>query len=50
MVAFLIAVAAAPSSGLVLIVGRALQTIERNILDPLQDPALFGSLTLPDAA
>ncbi|MBL1104933.1 PBSX family phage terminase large subunit [Streptomyces sp. 5-8] len=44
LVAFLIAIAAAPSSGLVLIVGRSLQTIERNILDPLQDPALFGPL------
>ncbi|MFI2757823.1 PBSX family phage terminase large subunit [Streptomyces echinatus] len=44
LVAFLIAMAQAPSSGLVLIVGRSLQTIERNILDPLQDYALFGAL------
>lgn len=42
LVAFLIAVAAAPASGLIVIVGRSLQTIERNVLDPLQDPALFG--------
>lgn len=44
LVAFLIALAGAPSSGLIVIVGRSLQTIERNILDPLQDPALFGPL------
>lgn len=42
LVAFVIAVAAAPSSGLVVIVGRSLQTIERNVLDPLQDESLFG--------
>lgn len=30
--------------GLVLIAGWTLQSIERNILDPLQDPALFGEL------
>jgi len=45
LIAFLIAVAAAPSSGLILIVGRTLQTIERNILDPLQDATLFGALS-----
>ena len=44
LVAFLIAIATAPSSGLIVIVGRSLQTIERNVLDPLQDDALFGSL------
>lgn len=44
LVAFLIAVVKAPQSGLIVIVGRSLQTIERNILDPLQDPALFGPL------
>lgn len=42
LVAFLIHVAQAPPSGLVLICGRTLQTIERNILEPMQDPALFG--------
>ncbi|MEU9865497.1 PBSX family phage terminase large subunit [Streptomyces sp. NPDC047971] len=42
LIAFLIAIAAAPSSGLIIIVGRSLQTIERNVLDPLQDEALFG--------
>lgn len=44
LVAFLIAVAAAPASGLIVIVGRSLQTIERNVLDPLQDEALFGAV------
>ncbi|MEU9640934.1 PBSX family phage terminase large subunit [Streptomyces sp. NPDC048188] len=44
LIAFLIAVAAAPASGLIVIVGRSLQTIERNVLDPLQDEALFGSV------
>lgn len=44
LIAFLIAVAGAPSSGLIIICGRSLQTIERNILDPLQDAALFGPL------
>jgi PBSX family phage terminase large subunit len=42
LIAFLIAVAAAPASGLIVIVGRSLQTIERNVLEPLQDVALFG--------
>lgn len=45
LVAFLIALANAPTSGLIVIVGRSLQTIERNILEPLQDPALFGPIT-----
>lgn len=39
--AFLHAVAAAPDNGLVIVVGRTLQTIERNIFDPLSDPTLF---------
>ncbi len=44
LVAFLILLARAPQSGLVLICGRTLQTIERNILEPLQDRALFGPI------
>jgi PBSX family phage terminase large subunit len=44
LVAFLIHLARAPQSGLVLICGRTLQTIERNILEPMQDPALFGPI------
>jgi PBSX family phage terminase large subunit len=42
--AFFIAVSQAPASGLILIVGRSLQTIERNVLEPMQDPELFGAL------
>jgi PBSX family phage terminase large subunit len=42
LVAFLLAIVAAPSSGLIIVVGRSLQTIERNVLDPLQDTSLFG--------
>ncbi|MFJ4286416.1 PBSX family phage terminase large subunit [Paenarthrobacter nicotinovorans] len=40
--AFLIAVKATRGAGLILIVGKTLQTIERNILDPLMDARLFG--------
>lgn len=39
---FLLAVRRAPSSGLILIVGRSLATIERNVIEPLQDPELFS--------
>ncbi|WP_424862112.1 PBSX family phage terminase large subunit [Streptomyces sp. MMS24-I29] len=44
LLAFVIAVATAGPSGLIIVVGRSLQTIERNVLEPLQDPALFGPL------
>jgi PBSX family phage terminase large subunit len=44
LLAFVIAVACAGPSGLIIIVGRSLQTIERNVLEPLQDGALFGVL------
>jgi PBSX family phage terminase large subunit len=44
LVAFLIAIRRAPASGLIVICGRSLQTIERNIIEPLQDPALFGDV------
>jgi PBSX family phage terminase large subunit len=37
-------VSRAPATGLILIVGRTLQTIERNILEPMADEALFGPL------
>lgn len=42
LLAFLLAVAEAPPSGLIIVCGRSLQTIERNCLEPLQDEALFG--------
>jgi PBSX family phage terminase large subunit len=44
LVAYLFAVRRAPASGLLLICGRSLQTIERNVLEPLQDPSLFGDV------
>lgn len=44
LLAFVIAVATAGPSGLIIVVGRSLQTIERNVLEPLQDHALFGPL------
>ncbi|MEU9140390.1 PBSX family phage terminase large subunit [Streptomyces sp. NPDC048404] len=44
LLAFVIAVATAGPSGLIIICGRSLQTIERNCLDPLQDASLFGPL------
>ncbi|QKW08053.1 PBSX family phage terminase large subunit [Streptomyces sp. NA04227] len=42
LLAWLLAIAEAPSSGLIVVVGRSLQTIERNVFEPLTDPALFG--------
>lgn len=40
--ALLIAIRNSRGSGLIVIVGKTLQTIERNVLEPLQDVALFG--------
>lgn len=45
LIAFIIALCAAPDQGLIVIVGRTLQTIERNIIDPLQSWTLFGELS-----
>jgi PBSX family phage terminase large subunit len=44
LIAFLIALAETEDHALVILAGRTLQTIERNLLDPLQDPALFGPI------
>ncbi|GGR80877.1 phage terminase large subunit [Streptomyces aureoverticillatus] len=44
LLAFVVAVATAGPSGLIIVCGRSLQTIERNCLEPLQDAALFGPL------
>ncbi|NUT57152.1 MAG: PBSX family phage terminase large subunit [Thermoleophilia bacterium] len=44
LLAFLLAIATAPPSGLIIVVGRSLQTIERNVFEPLQDASLFGPL------
>lgn len=35
----------APPSGELFMVGQTLQTIERNLIGPLQDPAIFGDLS-----
>ena len=42
--AFLFAVRLTKGTGLIIIVGKTLQTIERNILAPLMDDRLFGAL------
>lgn len=42
ILAFYDAIVNAPTSGLIVIAGRTLQTIERNILDPMQDESKFG--------
>ncbi|MFF4026993.1 PBSX family phage terminase large subunit [Nocardia elegans] len=42
ILAFYAAVLNAPESGLIVICGRTLQTIERNILEPMQDEQVFG--------
>lgn len=44
LIAFLICVAAAPASGLIVMCGWTLQSIERNLLDPLMDERVFGEL------
>jgi PBSX family phage terminase large subunit len=40
----LVAIRATQGTGLIVIMGKTLQTIERNIIAPLQDPRLFGDL------
>ncbi|MEV0413943.1 PBSX family phage terminase large subunit [Streptomyces sp. NPDC050448] len=44
LVCFLLMIRRAPASGLIVICGRSLQTIERNCLDVLADRALFGDV------
>jgi PBSX family phage terminase large subunit len=47
LIAFLMAVAEVVDNdmpGLVVVAGRTLQTIERNLIEPLQDASLFGPL------
>lgn len=41
LIAFLIAVASAPTAGLIVISGRTLDTIGRNVMEPLTEGALF---------
>jgi PBSX family phage terminase large subunit len=40
--AFLIAIKQTQGTGLIVIVGKTLQTIERNLLDPLMDERIYG--------
>lgn len=42
LIAFLIAVDLAPQSGLIVMCGWTLQSIERNLIEPLQDERIFG--------
>jgi PBSX family phage terminase large subunit len=42
--AWLIAIRHYKGRGLIVIVGKTLQTIERNVIAPLQDPKIFGKL------
>lgn len=42
LLAWLIFVSEAPTSGELVMVGKTSQTLHRNIFQPLQDPALFG--------
>ena len=44
LIAFLLAVRVAPRTGLIVVVGRTLQTVYQNVFMPLQSPGLFGSL------
>lgn len=44
LLAFAVAVRVSKPSGLIIIAGRSLQTIERNVIEPLQDPTLYNSI------
>lgn len=45
LVAFFLAVRHTTGAGLVVIAGKTLQTIERNLIDVIQSPELFGDLS-----
>jgi PBSX family phage terminase large subunit len=44
LLALLIAISVAPQTGLIVITGKTLQTIQRNVITPLQDPRTYGLL------
>jgi PBSX family phage terminase large subunit len=44
LLALLIAVSVAPHTGLIVITGKTLQTIQRNVITPLQDARTYGLL------
>lgn len=46
LLAFLIALRRAPAGELVVIIGKTLQSIEDNVINTLQNPAVFGELAL----
>lgn len=45
LLAFLIAVTDAPDTGLIVIIGKTKDTIERNLIEPLQSFHLFGEIS-----
>lgn len=44
LLAFLMAIVGAPNRGLILITGRTLDTIGRNVMEPLTDPMVVGNM------
>ncbi|MBY4571241.1 hypothetical protein ACN95_14570 [Gordonia sihwensis] len=42
LVRFLMQIAEAPTSGEIVLIGRTRDTLHRNVIAPMQDPALFG--------
>jgi PBSX family phage terminase large subunit len=44
LLAFLMAVGDVPPGGLIVIIGNTIQSIERNVIAPLQDQALYGDI------
>lgn len=44
LLALLIAISVAPHTGLIVITGKTLQTIQRNVITPLQDSRTYGML------
>lgn len=44
LLSFLMAISDVPPGGLIVIIGNTIQSIERNVIAPLQDPALYGDI------
>jgi PBSX family phage terminase large subunit len=45
LMSFLMAISDVPPGGLIVIIGNTIQSIERNVIAPLQDPALYGDIS-----
>lgn len=45
LLSFLMAISDVPPGGLIVIVGNTIQSIERNVIAPLQDAALYGEVS-----